>query len=93
LKAKNEKERHYFDEDRMAQIDGYNSLSDSEEDLEPIEIVRPADPELRDLIRNFFNTFHGANMMGSVYGLDVAGMIDHIDGEHKLRPVSGLRRI
>jgi hypothetical protein len=83
LKAKNEKERHYFDEDRMAQIDGYNSLSDSEEDLEPIEIVRPADPELRDLIRNFFNTFHGANMMGSVYGLDVAGMIDHIDGEHK----------
>lgn len=71
----------YFD---IEQIDKYNSIDDSEEDAEPIEIdSRPADPELRDLIRNFFNTFHGANTMGSVYGLDVAGMIDHTEGEHK----------
>ncbi|KAH8685146.1 hypothetical protein BGZ61DRAFT_356335 [Ilyonectria robusta] len=53
------------------------------EDVEPIEIVRPADPKLRALIRNFFNTFQGANMMKSVYGLDIAGTIDHTEGEHK----------
>lgn len=65
----------------------YRSSSDeteeTEEDFEPIEMVRPADPELRALIRNFFNTFQGANMRESVYGLDVAGMIDHTEGEHK----------
>lgn len=61
----------------------YASFDDSEEDIEPIKTVRPADAELRDLIRNFFNTFHGANMMGSVYGLDVASMIDHTEGEHQ----------
>src|SRR2546423_11636991 len=48
-----------------------------------MEVVRPADPKLRALIRNFFNTFQGANMRESVYGLDLAGMIDHTEGEHK----------
>lgn len=57
--------------------------SDETEDDEPIEIVRPADPELRALIRNFFNTFQGPNMMKNVYGLDIAGIRDHTEGEHK----------
>lgn len=65
------------------------SFGETEDDVEPIErvrpteTIRPADPELRDLIRNFFNTFQGTNMLGSVYGLDVAGMIDHTEGEHR----------
>lgn len=54
-----------------------------EEDIKPIEIVRPADPKLRALIKNFFKTFQGVNMRNSVYGLDIAGMIDHTKGEHK----------
>ncbi|KAK1249265.1 hypothetical protein MKX07_002781 [Trichoderma sp. CBMAI-0711] len=52
-------------------------------DVEPIEIVRPADPKLRAVIRNFYSAFHGPNMMGNVYGLDMAGIIDHTEGEHK----------
>ncbi|PTB66954.1 hypothetical protein BBK36DRAFT_1118327 [Trichoderma citrinoviride] len=60
-----------------------SSLDDSEEDAEPIELVRPADAQLRAVIKNFYNTFRGANMMASVYGLDIAGMIDHTEGEHK----------
>ncbi|KAH8890059.1 hypothetical protein GQ53DRAFT_867710 [Thozetella sp. PMI_491] len=52
-------------------------------DAEPIEIVRPADPELRALIRNFFNTFKDANMMKSFHGLNIAGIIDHTEGEDK----------
>ncbi|KAM0524545.1 hypothetical protein ACHAPE_000642 [Trichoderma viride] len=83
LKAKNSRETRYYDKDELEQIDGYINIDDSEEDIEPIEIIRPTDPDFRNLIRNFFNTFHGANMMGSVYGLDIAGMIDHTDGEHK----------
>lgn len=59
------------------------SFDETEDDAKPIKTIRPADPELRDLIRNFFNTFQGANMLGSVYGLDVAGMIDHTEGEHQ----------
>ncbi|KAH7128920.1 prion-inhibition and propagation-domain-containing protein [Dactylonectria macrodidyma] len=72
--------RHYS-KAGMNQI--YEYSSDEAEDVEPIEIVRPADPKLRALIRNFFNTFQGANRMKSVYGLDIAGMIDHTEGEHK----------
>jgi hypothetical protein len=67
----------------MDQIHEYSSSDEAEEDFEPIELVRPADPKFRALIRNFFNTFQGANMRESVYGLDIAGMIDHTDGEHK----------
>jgi hypothetical protein len=61
----------------------YGSSDEDEEDIEPIEIVRPTDPKFRALIRNFVNTFQGANMRQSVYGLDIAGMIDHTEGEHK----------
>ncbi|QYT01724.1 HeLo domain-containing protein [Trichoderma simmonsii] len=57
--------------------------SDESESDEEIEAVRPADPKLRTLIKNFVNTFQGANNMKSVYGLDIAGMIDHTEGEHK----------
>ncbi|KAM0263556.1 hypothetical protein ACHAQJ_001175 [Trichoderma viride] len=67
----------------MDQIYEHRSSDEAEEDVEPIEIVRPADPKLRALVRNFFNTFHGANMMESVYGLDIAGILDHTEGEHK----------
>ena len=54
------------------------------EDDQPIEIVRPVDPKLRALIVNFYKTFEGANMRDSVFGLDVAGMIDHTEGEYKV---------
>ncbi|KAK4656508.1 hypothetical protein QC762_204880 [Podospora pseudocomata] len=37
----------------------------------------------RILIRNFCNTFWGNNTMKSVYGLNVAGMIDHTEGDHE----------
>ncbi|KAF5718697.1 hypothetical protein FMUND_5057 [Fusarium mundagurra] len=63
----------------LSQIDQYSSS----EDDEPIERVRPADPKLRALIRNFFDTFQGANMMKNVYGLDIVGMIDHTEGDDK----------
>lgn len=62
-----------------------HTSGDESEELEPIEMGRPADPRLRALIKNFFNTFHGSNMMKSVYGLDIAGMIDHTASEHKGR--------
>jgi hypothetical protein len=68
---------------RIDQTYKYSSSDEAEEDVGPIEIVRPADPKFRALIRNFFNTFQGANMRESVYGLDIAGMIDHTEGEHK----------
>jgi len=61
----------------------YGNSSSDEADDEPIEIVRPADPKLRALIRNFFNTFQGENAMESVHGLNISGMIDHTEGEHK----------
>ncbi|KAL7781227.1 hypothetical protein V8C43DRAFT_319983 [Trichoderma afarasin] len=57
--------------------------SDESESDEVIEAVRPADPKLRTLIRNFVNTFQGVNNMKSVYGLDIAGMIDHTESENK----------
>ncbi|KAG5746165.1 hypothetical protein H9Q72_003929 [Fusarium xylarioides] len=63
----------------MNQIDQYSS---SDED-EPIERVRPADLRLHALIRNFFDTFQGANMMKNVYGLDIVGIIDHTEGDDK----------
>lgn len=75
--------RRHYDKARMDQIDECRSSDEDEEDDEPIEIVRPADPKLRALIGNFFNTFHGENMMENVYGMDIAGMIDHTEGEHK----------
>jgi hypothetical protein len=74
--------RHYS-KAGMHEIYEYSSSDDAEDDVEPIEMVRPADPKFRALIRNFFNTFQGANMRESVYGLDIAGMIDHTEGEHK----------
>ncbi|WYZ35382.1 hypothetical protein EsH8_X_000029 [Colletotrichum jinshuiense] len=64
------------------QIYEQNSSDESEGD-EPIEAVRPANPKLHALIRNFANTFQGANMMKRVYGLDIAGMIDHTESDHK----------
>lgn len=57
--------------------------SDESEDEDPVELIRPADPKLRALISNFFNTFQGMELRASVYGLDIAGMIDHTEGEHK----------
>lgn len=74
--------RHYS-EAHMDQIYEDSSSDEAEEDVEPIEAVRPADSKLRALIRTFFNTFQGANLGESVYGLDIAGMIDHTEGEHK----------
>ena len=74
--------RHYI-KTGMDQTYESSSSEEDEEDVEPIEIVRPADPRYRALISNFFNTFQGANMRESVYGLDIAGMIDHTEGEHK----------
>ncbi|KLO97740.1 uncharacterized protein FFB20_15008 [Fusarium fujikuroi] len=63
----------------LSQMGEYSSSDDDE----PIERVRPADPKLRALIRNFFDTFQGANMMKNVYGLDIIGMIDHTEGDDK----------
>ncbi|KAF5626790.1 uncharacterized protein FTJAE_9461 [Fusarium tjaetaba] len=63
----------------ISQMDQFSSSDDDE----PIERVRPADPKLRALIRNFFDTFQGANMMKNVYGLDIVGMIDHSEGDDK----------
>jgi hypothetical protein len=72
---------------RLSQVDFneflYGSNDEADDDDEPIEIVRPADPALRALIVNFFKTFEGASMRESVFGLDVAGMIDHTQGEYK----------
>lgn len=60
-----------------------SSSNDEAEDVEQIQIVRPADLNLRALVKNFFNTFKGDNMMRSVQGLDIAGMVDHIEAEQK----------
>ncbi|TLD11756.1 hypothetical protein PspLS_11655 [Pyricularia sp. CBS 133598] len=62
---------------------GTDSDSDKTEDDEPIELIRPADPNLRLLITNFFNTFYGSNKMNSVYGLDITGIVDHTQGDKK----------
>ena len=62
----------------------YDSSNGTEDDDdEEIEIVIPANPILRALIVNFFRTFEGASMKDSVFGLDMAGMIDHTEGEYK----------
>jgi serine/threonine protein kinase len=61
----------------------FNNINEVDEDDEPIEIIRPADPGLRTLIVNFFRTFEGASMRDSVSGLDIAGMIDHTEGQYK----------
>ena len=82
MKRRRNRARHYSKAD-MDQTYEYSSSDEAEEDVKPIEPVRPADPKFRALIRNFFNTFQGANMRESVYGLDIAGMIDHTEGEHK----------
>jgi hypothetical protein len=52
-------------------------------DEKPIELIRPADPNLRALIVNFFKTFECASLKDSVSGLDIAGMIDHTEGVYK----------
>ena len=67
----------------MDQIYESGSSDEAEQDVEPIEMVRPANPKVRALIRNFFNTFQGTDMRESVCGLDIAGIIDHTEGEHK----------
>lgn len=74
---------HRFPDDSSSLSKLDSSSDDEAEDVKPIEIVRPADPELRALVKNFFNTFKGDNMMGSVQGLDIAGMIDHTEAEQK----------
>jgi hypothetical protein len=61
----------------------YGNGDEADDDDEPIEIIRPADPELRALIVNFYKTFEGASMRDSVFGLDIAGIIDHVEGEYK----------
>lgn len=72
---------------RYPTSDSSNSRTDSDsdetEDDEPIELIRPTDPNLRLLITNFFNTFYGSNKMDSVYGLDIAGIVDHTQGDKK----------
>lgn len=80
-KAAKEARRYADDSSSLSELD--SSSSDEAEDFEPIQIVRPADPKLRTLIKNFFNTFKGDNMMRSVQGLDIAGMIDHTEAEQK----------
>lgn len=81
--------RRYADSDDSSSpseldLSEFDSSSDDEaEDVEPVQIVRPADPKLRALVKNFFNTFKGDNMMRSVEGLDIAGMIDHTEAEQK----------
>lgn len=75
--------RDYADDSSSLSEFDSSSSDDEAENVEPIQIVRPADPKLRALIKNFFNTFKGDNMMRSVQGLDIAGMIDHTEAEQK----------
>lgn len=76
--------RYADDSSSLSSLSELDSSSDDEaEDVGPIQIVRPADPKLRALVKNFFNTFKGDNMMRSVQGLDIAGMIDHTEAEQK----------
>lgn len=75
---------NYADIKRMyGSINETNDDDDDDDDDELIEIVRPADPEIRALIVNFYKTFEGASMRDSVFGLDIAGMIDHTEGDYK----------
>lgn len=69
------------DSSSLSELD--SSSDDEAEDVEQIQIVRPANPKLHTLVKNFFNTFKGDNMMRSVQGLDIAGMIDHTEAEQK----------
>lgn len=82
-----ERRRYADDSSSLSEPDSSSELDsssdDEAEDVEPIQIVRPADPRLRALVKNFFNTFKGDNMMRSVQGLDIAGMIDHMEAEQK----------
>lgn len=72
------------DRHRLSHADFKKLYGDeTDDDDEPIEIVRPSDPELRALIVNFFKTFEGTSMRDSVFGLDIAGMIDHAEGDYK----------
>lgn len=57
--------------------------NEEDDDDEPIAIVRFTDPTLRALIINFFKTFEGASMRDSVFGLNIAGMIDHMRASTK----------
>lgn len=76
--------RPWTDNTRMPQSQTETDDSDeSNEENQPIELVRPADPQLLALIRNYYNTFEGGNKMKSVCGLDIAGIIDHTEGQHK----------
>ncbi|CAH0029167.1 unnamed protein product, partial [Clonostachys rhizophaga] len=72
----------YSEDDSSSQSE-FDSSDSEAEDVEPIQTLRPADPKLRALVKNFFNTFNGDNMMKSVQGLDIAGMIDYTEGEQK----------
>lgn len=63
--------------------DLYSSGEDDENNAKPIALVRPGDQKARAIIRDFYNTFKGASMSKSVYGLDIAGIIDHTDGENE----------
>lgn len=83
-KAASKARRYADDPSSLSELGELDSSSDDEaEDVEPIPIVRPVDPNLRALVKNFFNTFKGDNMMRSVQGLDIAGMIDHTEAEEK----------
>jgi hypothetical protein len=73
---------HYLPRNETNSFYG-NSDNEPDHDDEPIELIRPADPSLRALIVNLFKTFEGASLRDSVFGLDIAGMIDHTEGEYK----------
>jgi hypothetical protein len=77
----NNRDRHRTFHGDLKEI--YGSSNEADDDDKPVEIIRPADPELRGLVVNFFRTFEGASMRDSVFGLDIAGMIDHTEGEYK----------
>jgi hypothetical protein len=79
--AGNKKDRHRLSHANLDKLNGSENEADSDD--EPVVIARPADPELRALIVNFFKTCEGACMRDSVFGLNIAGMIDHTEGEHK----------
>lgn len=72
------------DRHRLSHADFKKLYGDeTDDDDEPIEVVRTTDPALRALIVNFFKTFEGTSMRDSVFGLDIAGMIDHAEGDYK----------
>jgi hypothetical protein len=86
-RVRDQKDRRSLSRANLDEFDGENDVSvesdESDDCDEPIEVVRPADPELRALIVNFFKTFQGARIRHDVFGLDVVGMIDHTKGEYK----------